>query len=38
MRAVRFHDHGGTDVLQVDEIDRPDPEGHEVLVAVDGAG
>ena len=38
MRAVRFHDHGGTDVLQVDEIDRPEPEGHEVLVEVHGAG
>ncbi|MEA1930142.1 MAG: zinc-binding dehydrogenase [Euryarchaeota archaeon] len=38
MRAVRFHDHGGTDVLQVDEIDRPDPAGHEVLVEVHGAG
>jgi len=38
MRAVRFHDYGDTDVLQVDEIDRPDPEGHEVLVEVHGAG
>jgi len=38
MRAVRFHDHGGTDVLQVDEVDRPNPEGHEVLVEIHGAG
>jgi len=38
MRAVRFHDHGSTDVLQVDEVDRPDPEGHEVLVEIHGAG
>ena len=38
MRAVRFHDHGGTDVLQVDEIDRPDPKGHDVLVEIHGAG
>jgi len=38
MRAVRFHDHGGTDVLQVDEIDRPEAEGHEVLVEVHSAG
>ena len=38
MRAVRFHDHGGTDVLHIDEIDRPDPEGHEVLVEIHGAG
>jgi NADPH:quinone reductase-like Zn-dependent oxidoreductase len=38
MRAVRFHDYGGSDALQVDEIDRPDPEGHEVLVEIHGAG
>ena len=37
MRAVRFHSHGGTDVLQVDEIDRPEPAANEVLIAVDGA-
>jgi len=37
MRAVRFHDHGGTDVLQVDDIDRPEPQGHEILVEVHGA-
>ena len=37
MRAVRFHSHGGTDVLQVDEIDRPEPTDDEVLIAVDGA-
>ena len=38
MRAVRFHEHGGTDVLQVDEVDRPDPADDEVVVAVRGAG
>lgn len=38
MRAVRFHEHGGTDVLQVDDIDRPEPEASEVLVEVHGAG
>ena len=37
MHAVRFHSHGDTDVLQTDEIDRPEPEADEVLVAVDGA-
>ena len=37
MRAVRFHSHGGTDVLQVDELDRPEPAADEVLIAVDGA-
>ncbi|WP_273836656.1 NADPH:quinone reductase [Halococcus sp. PRR34] len=38
MRAVRFHEHGGPDVLTVDEIDRPDPAGHEILVEVRAAG
>ncbi|EMA46115.1 NADPH:quinone reductase [Halococcus saccharolyticus] len=38
MRAVRFHEYGGPDVLTVDEIDRPDPAGHEVLVEVQAAG
>lgn len=38
MRAARLHDHGGRDVLQVDEIDRPVPGGHELLVEVAAAG
>ena len=38
MRAVRFHEHGGPEVLSVDEIDAPDPAADEVLVEVDGAG
>ena len=38
MRAVRFHEHGGTDQLQVDDIERPEPTAHEVLVDVDAAG
>lgn len=38
MRAVRFHEHGGTDVLQVDDIDRPEPDAGEVVVQVHGAG
>jgi len=38
MRAVRFHDHGGTEKLQVDEIDRHKPGDDEVLVEVHGAG
>ena len=38
MRAVRFHEYGGTDVLQVDEINRPEPAAEEVLVEVHGAG
>lgn len=35
MRAVRYHEHGGTDVLQGEEIDRPIPTADEVLVAVE---
>lgn len=32
MRAVRYHEHGGADVLGVDEVDRPEPGADEVLV------
>ena len=32
MRAVRYHEHGGPEVLQVDEIDRPTPAAGEILV------
>lgn len=32
MRAVRYHDYGSPDVLQVDEVDRPTPDRGEVLV------
>lgn len=38
MRAARLHEHGGEEVLQVDEIDRPVPGGHELLVEVRSAG
>ncbi|WP_435124742.1 NADPH:quinone reductase [Halobaculum sp. D14] len=38
MRAVRFHEHGGPEVLQVDDVDRPEPASDEVLVAVAAAG
>lgn len=38
MRAVRYHEHGGTNVLAVDEVERPDPAGHELLVRVEAAG
>jgi NADPH:quinone reductase-like Zn-dependent oxidoreductase len=38
MRAVRFHEHGGPEELSVDEVDRPDPEGHDVLVEIRAAG
>jgi len=32
MRAVRIHRHGGPETLQVDEIPRPDPGPHDLLV------
>jgi len=38
MRAVRYHEHGGTDVLQVDEIDRPEAGHGEVVLSVEAAG
>lgn len=38
MRTVRLHDHGTPDVLQIEEIDRPHPDGHEVLVEIAAAG
>jgi NADPH2:quinone reductase len=38
MRAVRYHDYGSAEVLQVDEIDRPEPADDEVLIEVAAAG
>lgn len=38
MRAVRYHDYGGPEALSVEEIDRPEPGGHELLVRVEAAG
>lgn len=38
MRAVRLHEHGGTGVLDVESIGRPEPGSHEVLVEVSAAG
>jgi len=38
MRAVRSHEHGDADVLQVDETDRPEPAADELLVEVAAAG
>ena len=38
MYAVRFREYGAPDVLAVDEIDRPDPGDHEVLVEIHAAG
>ena len=38
MKAVRFHEFGGLDVLRVEEIDDPRPGGGEVLVGIRAAG
>lgn len=38
MRAVRFHETGGPEVLQVDEVETPTPGNGEVLVSVRAAG
>lgn len=38
MRAVRVHEPGGPEALQVDEIDRPRPRATEVLVEIAAAG
>jgi NADPH:quinone reductase-like Zn-dependent oxidoreductase len=38
MRAVRFHEHGGPGVLEVERVEKPDIADDEVLVEVDGAG
>lgn len=34
MKAVRYHDHGGPEVLTVDDIERPTPGADEVVVDV----
>ena len=38
MHAVTLSEHGGTEVLDVQEADRPEPGGHELLVEVEAAG
>ena len=38
MRAVRYHEYGGPEVLRVDEVDRPEPAADEVLIEVAAAG
>ncbi len=37
MKAVRFHEYGGIDVLRYEDVDRPRPGPGEVLVQVAGA-
>lgn len=38
MRAVQYHEHGGPEVLGVDDVDTPEPGGHELLVRIEAAG
>ncbi|MFD5595957.1 NADP-dependent oxidoreductase [Streptomyces griseorubiginosus] len=38
MKAVRFHEYGGVDVLRVEEVERPSPGAGQVLVEVRAAG
>jgi len=38
MKAVVFHQHGGPDVLQVAEVERPEPGADDVLVRILAAG
>lgn len=37
MRAVRYHEYGDADVLDVDRMDRPTPEADEVVVEIRAA-
>jgi NADPH:quinone reductase-like Zn-dependent oxidoreductase len=38
MKAVRFHEYGGIDVLRVEDVPRPEPGPDQVLVEVRAAG
>jgi NADPH:quinone reductase-like Zn-dependent oxidoreductase len=38
MKAIRYHDFGGPEVLVLDEVPRPQPEAGQVLVRVVAAG
>ena len=38
MKAVRFHEYGGIDVLRVEEVERPAAGPGQVLVEVRAAG
>ncbi|RZT20924.1 NADPH2:quinone reductase [Kribbella sp. VKM Ac-2569] len=38
MRAVRFHRHGGPDVLQLDEVAVPEPAAGQVLIHAEAIG
>ncbi len=38
MKAIRVHEHGGPEVLRLDEIPTPEPGPGEVRVAIAAAG
>ena len=38
MRAIRVHEYGGPEVLQLEEVTLPEPGGGEALVTVEAAG
>src|SRR5229473_2719123 len=38
MKAIRFHEYGGPEVLRYEDVDRPEPGPGEVLVRVHAAG
>jgi len=38
MRAARFHEHGGPEVLRVEDVPVPEPGPHEVRISVRAAG
>ena len=38
MKTVRFHRHGGPEVLKVEEVESPQPKAREILVRVESIG
>ena len=38
MKAIRYHEKGGPEVLRLEEVPMPEPGSHEVLIKVEAAG
>jgi len=38
MRQVRYHEHGGPEVLRIDEVERPEPGPGQILIEVEAIG